>query len=95
MRGERSTAGGHSLPRGSATVRCDFLWGPTDTIIKEPGALDTAQEIYGDSDVIHKDGWEEMTWNKLVLHEFEGFSRNDEFLKYCKNISPKFIIIME
>lgn len=48
-----------------------------------------------DSNVIHKDGWEEMTWNKLVLHEFECFSRNDEFLKYCKNISPTFIIIME
>ena len=52
------------------------------------------------SDVIHKEGWEEMTWNKLVLHEFEGFSLNDKFLKYCKNllnkqISPKFIIIME
>lgn len=53
-----------------------------------------------DSDVIHKEGWEEMTWNKPVLHEFESFSLNDKFLKYWKNllnknISPKFIIIME
>ena len=45
------------------------------------------------SDVIHKEGWDEMTWNKPVLHEFEGFSLNDKFLKYCKNLqSQKYLL---
>lgn len=104
MRGERSTAWGHSLPWGSAIAWCDFLWGPVDTVIviykRAQSMRDNKGNLWGLLCYSQRggEGWgREMTWNHLVLHEFEVFSLNDKFLEYCKNLSnknifPKFII---